>query len=98
MTNPEYEQAMATLRRVAGRPWAPIVITDADVLPKPAKRRRTPNLTRYIKQARKAGDRGAVRVEVTDSKGRTVVVTSEPSPAQHTDAARTMWDKKLATN
>jgi hypothetical protein len=57
-----------------------------DVAPEdvePVKRcQRTPNVARYIRQARKAGDRGPVRVEITDAKGRTVTVTSEQGQAQ----------------
>lgn len=44
--------------------------------PRRGNRKQTPSVTRYIKQARKAGDCGPVQIEITDTKGRSVKVTS----------------------
>jgi hypothetical protein len=94
-TADDIRQALAIIQRIPRKPWAPIVIAAADMRPK-RTRQRAPNVACYIKQARKAGDKGPVRVEITDAKGRTVTVTSEQNQAQHVDAARSIWDKKLA--
>jgi hypothetical protein len=42
------------------------------------KRRRKPNVARYFQQARKAGEKGVVRVEITDPSGTTITVIGEP--------------------
>jgi hypothetical protein len=55
-TKAEYLQAIASLRRIAGRPWAPIVIRDEGVKAKQEKRRqRRPSTSTLIRQAVMAG-------------------------------------------
>ena len=53
------------------------------------ERNRTPSVSRLIKQARKAGDHGPVRIEVTDARGRTVTVTSQPQRVDLAQANQT---------
>ena len=56
------------------------------------KRRRKPNVARYFKEARKAGETGTVRVEVTDASGNKVTVSSTPDQAS---TFANPWDEVL---
>jgi hypothetical protein len=88
--------------------WARIGLTDdvigEDEAPEPAKvpRKRTPSATRYIKQARRAGERGPVSVEMIDDDGRKVVVTSseqpEATPTDQAADAERAWLERIARN
>jgi len=60
------------------------------------KRKRKPNITQHIMQARKAGERGPVRVEFTDANGNPIVVTSSSQPEATTvDPAPTETSAQL---
>jgi hypothetical protein len=82
----------------------PVVVGEEDDdAPEPvkAKRKRAPNPARYIRQARKAGERGPVRVEVIDEEGRRVIVTSSNEPdatLDHADEAERAWLERIAAN
>jgi hypothetical protein len=59
------------------------VSVEDDAAPEPKrKRRRKPNVSRFFKQARKAGETGTVRVSITDPNGYTITVASGDEPKQ----------------
>jgi hypothetical protein len=79
------------------------VVVGEDEAPEPvkAKRKRPPNPARYIRQARNAGERGPVRVEVIDEEGRKVIVTSSNEPGaivDEVDIAERAWFERIAAN
>ena len=56
--------------------------------------RKRPSVTRYIKQARKAGDRGPVRIELPD--GTTITSSNETAPGRTAeDDAERMWMQRV---
>jgi hypothetical protein len=64
----------------------------------PSKRRRNPNITALIKRARKAGERGPVRVELVALDGMRTIVTSSSEPAPEvmtTDEAEGLWQRRI---
>ena len=63
------------------------------------KRKRKPSITTLIRQARKAGERGSVRVEQIHPDGsRTIIISSsEPSvEAMTQDDAENLWQQRIA--
>jgi hypothetical protein len=69
--------------------------SEGGAAPKPerSKRKRKPNVARFIKDARKAGEKGVVRVSVTDPNGYTTTVSSG-NQEQGSDAiSANPWDE-----
>jgi hypothetical protein len=67
----------------------------------PARRKRKPNITTLIKRARKAGERGPVRVELVNDDGTRTIVTSsrEAAPETMTEAeAEKRWHDRITKN
>jgi hypothetical protein len=64
------------------------------------RRKRKPDAARYIKQARKAGEQGPVRVEMIDNDGRKIVITSsnQPDATVQADNAEQAWFERIAKN
>src|SRR5258705_1453241 len=60
----------------------------------PPRRRRRSSVTALIKQARKAGERGPVRVELPD--GTAITSNSEPVAGQSDDDAERLWLERIA--
>jgi hypothetical protein len=64
-------------------------------------RKRKPNITTLIKRARKAGERGPVRVELVNVDGTRTIITSssEPAPdAMTEDEAEKLWHERISKN
>ena len=62
----------------------------------PPRRRRRSSVTALIKHARKAGERGPVRVELPD--GTAITSNSEPVAGQSDDDAERLWLERIAKN
>ena len=60
----------------------------------PPRRRRRSSVTALIKHARKAGERGPVRVELPD--GTAITSNSEPVAGQSDDDAERLWLERIA--
>jgi hypothetical protein len=68
--------------------------TDKNLSVEKRTRKRRPSLTRYFKQARKAGETGPVRVSIADPSGCTVTVVSGDGN-QHQQPESNPWDEVL---
>jgi hypothetical protein len=75
---------------------------DVDDAPRPecSKRKRRPSVARFIKEAREAGEKGVVRVSVTDPNGFTVTVSSGDQEQASDGTLANPWDEvsKRATH
>jgi hypothetical protein len=72
-----------------------------DATPKLSRRKRRPNITTLIKRARRAGERGPVRVELVNDDGTRTIITSssEALPdAMTEDAAEKLWHERIHKN
>jgi hypothetical protein len=62
--------------------------------PERSKRKRKPNIARFLKDARKAGEKGVVRISVTYPNGFTVTVSSGDDQKQDSDGTfANPWDE-----
>jgi hypothetical protein len=68
---------------------APTLVEEPQPLATPPRRRRRSSVTALIKQARKAGERGPVRVELPD--GTAITSSSEPVATKPDDEGNE-WD------
>lgn len=77
----------------------PLALRREPAAPEPPPRgRRKPSITEMIRQARKAGERGAVRVELVNADGSRAVVTSSNQPAADLmadDDAEKLWLERI---
>jgi hypothetical protein len=81
--------------------WLQTLDTPEGDAPEPKrKRRRKPSFAPAIRQARKAGETGTVRVSITDPNGYTTTVASEPDRPQQmvTDDAERLWLERIGKN
>jgi hypothetical protein len=61
-------------------------------------RKRKPNITTFIKRARKAGERGEVRVELVNSDGTRTIITSSREAlidAMTENDAEKLWHERI---
>jgi hypothetical protein len=95
--HPNFERARQVMREEIVSPrLRGLLGFDGSDTPKPKqKRRRKPSIAAAIRQVRKAGERGPVRVSVTDPTGYTVAVSSggDQDEKASGDAAVNPWDE-----
>jgi hypothetical protein len=81
--------------------FGPPIILEAEQHAPSSRRKRNPNITTLIKRARKAGERGPVRVELVNDDGTRAIVTSsrEAAPETMTEAeAEKLWHDRITKN
>ena len=90
---------VAEIEARCGIPIEPWRRTDAP--PTPSQRKRKPNITTLNKRARKAGERGPVRVELVNVDGTSTIITfgGEHAPEAMTeDEAEKLWHERISKN
>jgi hypothetical protein len=73
-------------------------VVEPEIEEPPSRRKRKPNITTLIKRARKAGERGPVRVELVNDDGSRIIVTSssEAAPDEMTESeAEKLWHERI---
>ena len=76
-------------------------VIEPEIEEPPSRRKRKPNITTLIKRARKAGERGPVRVELVNDDGSRTIVTSssEATPEAMSEAdAEKLWHERISKN
>ena len=75
----------------------PSIVEEPQPVATPPRRRRKASLTALIRRARKAGERGPVRVELPD--GTAITSSSEPVADLNDDGtAERLWLERIAKN
>lgn len=84
-------------KRFPGVRVAPTLVEEPQPVAAPPRRRRRSSVTALIKHARKAGERGPVRVELPD--GTAITSNSEPVADLSDDGtAERLWLERIAKN